>query len=167
MEQDLNKILIGKFNTVKIINLIRNDDNLFKKLISIAISDHPTTGWRAAWLITKTMENNDNRIKKSVTKIIKAIEKCRDGHQRELLKILSNIVISEKHEGLLFNICLSIWEDINKSPSVRIMAFKFVIEIAKKYPDLKNEIVYFTEDIFSDNLSPGIKRVFNKLIKDI
>lgn len=167
MGQDLNKILTGKFNTIELINLIRNDDNLFKKLISIAISDQPTTGWRAAWLITKIMEKKDKRIKKSVPKIIKAIKKSKDGHQRELLKILRNMEVGERYEGIIFNTCLTIWEDINKSPSVRIMACKFVIEISKKYPDLKNEIEYFTEDIFSENLSPGIKRVFNKLIRDI
>ena len=62
---------------------------------------------------------------------------------------------------------MDIWEQINKTPSVRINALKFIIKIAKKHPDLAKEITFLTEDHYLESLSPGAKNSVTKLMKKL
>ncbi len=75
--------------------------------------------------------------------------------------------LTEKYDGLVFSICMDIWEQIGKSPSVRIISLKFIIKIALKYPDLIKEIEFLTQDHYLENLSPGIKNSAKRIIEDV
>ncbi|MDP3832196.1 MAG: hypothetical protein Q8Q47_13085, partial [Ignavibacteriaceae bacterium] len=109
---------------------------------------------------------NDRRIKKHLSRIVNSVKSKNDGHQRELIKILSQMELSPKHEGVLFDICLNVWEQISKSPSVRMTAIKFIIKIVKKYPELEREVPFLVQDHFLESLSPGVKRSISKMIKE-
>lgn len=102
-----------------------------------------------------------------VKTIINTIKTRNDDHQRELIKILQLMEVSEEYEGSLFDICVTVWEKINKKPSVRFNAFKLIIKIAKKNPDLANEVVFLAQDQYLDLLSPTAKRSIFKMIKEI
>ena len=64
---------------------------------------------------------------------------------------------------MLFDTCLSIWSSIGKSPSVRILAFKQLVTIITKYPELVDELSHVMDDEYAETLSPGIKRIFVRL----
>jgi hypothetical protein len=74
--------------------------------------------------------------------------------------------INEKLEGLLFNHCVTVWGKISKKPSIRYNAFKITVKIAKKHPDLSQEIVFLTQNQYMDSLSPTVKRSISKMIKE-
>ena len=74
--------------------------------------------------------------------------------------------LNEEYEGFLYNVCLTVWEKINKKPSVRFTAFKFIIKIAKKYPDLSHDIAFFSQNQYLNSLSPTTKRSIFKMIKE-
>ena len=63
--------------------------------------------------------------------------------------------------------CASVWEKINKKPSVRLTAFKIILKIAKKHPDLSHEIIFLTQNQYMDSLSPVVKRSVSRMIKEI
>ena len=75
--------------------------------------------------------------------------------------------LKEEYEGILFNLCMDIWEQINKTPSVRITALKFIIKIAKKHPELSQEITFLTQDHYLESLSPGIKHSVSRMMKEL
>ena len=133
----------------------------------LKFSNKQPYSWRAAWLLWSCMEENDKRIQGNIKDIISNITNKKDGHQRELLKILLQMELNEEYEGHLFNVCVSVWEKINKKPSVRYTAFKFILKIAKKYPDLFNEIAFLTQNQYLDSLSPGVKRSISKMINEL
>ena len=139
----------------------------FEEAIQLAISDRQPYAWRAAWLLWSCIEENDDRIKKYIRNIVDTLETKDDGHQRELLKILLKLELNEEYESILFDHCMNIWEGINKSPSVRVNALKFIIKIAKKHPELAKEITYLTEDHYLESLSPGAKNSVSKLMKKL
>lgn len=139
----------------------------FEEAIQLAIADKQPYSWRAAWLLWSCMEENDKRIRKYLKKIIDSLNTKDDGHQRELLKILLQMELKEEYEGILFNICMDIWEQINKTPSVRINALKFIIKIAKKHNELAKEITFLTEDHYLESLSPGVKHSVSKMMKEL
>ena len=57
------------------------------------------SSWRSAWIINNAMKKNDVRIGNSLSRIIKSIIGKQDGHQRELLKVVRKMILSEKNEG--------------------------------------------------------------------
>lgn len=161
----LEQVLMN-FYKDEMISFLEIHPEFFTEAIELAIKDEQPFSWRSAWLLWSCMEINDKRIRKSIDKILTALPSKQDGHQRELIKILLQMRLNERQEGKLFNICLTIWESLNKKPSVRYTAFKFIIEMTKKYPELNKEIQYLTQEHYLESLSPGIKNSISLLLQN-
>lgn len=161
----LEQVLMN-FYKDEMISFLENHPEFFTEAIELAIKDEQPFSWRSAWLLWSCMEINDKRIRKSIDKILTALPSKQDGHQRELIKILLQMQLNERQEGKLFNICWTIWESLNKKPSVRYTAFKFIIEMTKKYPELNKEIQYLPQEHYLESLSPGIKNSISLLMQN-
>ncbi len=166
METRLEHILTHSYKAGMIDHLTTHNDD-FVEAIQLAVADKQPYSWRAAWLLWSCMEENDPRIRPHIRTIIDTIPSKKDGHQRELLKILQQMEISEEDEGYLFDLCVTIWEKINSRPSVRYRALKTILSIAGRHPSLFNEIKCLTEDHYMDTLSPGIKNAVYRMIADL
>ena len=167
MEESLQHILTARLRKKELTAFIEKHPAQFEQVINIALTDEQPQAWRAAWLLNHCMKENDQRLKVHIKSIIKTISTKQDGHQRELLKVLDKIELNEKHDGLIFDVCMTIWEAIHKSPSVRGTAFMCLLKIIKKYPELRNEIEHLTQSHYTDTLSPGIKHSFNRIVKEL
>ncbi|MBI9037105.1 MAG: hypothetical protein JEY97_03155 [Bacteroidales bacterium] len=165
METVLENILTRYYKD-EMISFMDSHPEYFEEAIELAISNKQPYSWRAAGLLWSCIEENDRRIQGNIKKIISVIPAKNDGHQRELLKILLRMEVNEEYEGLLFNVCMTIWETINKKPSVRFIALKTIFKIAKRYPDLSNEITFLTQNQYLDSLSPGVRRSVSKMKKE-
>ena len=163
METALEHILTCMYKD-GMISYLRNHPEDFEEAIKLAISNKQPYAWRAAWLLWSCMEKNDPRIEKYTKEIVNSVKSKQDGHQRELIKILMQMELNEKYEGHLFNICMDVWEQINKNPSVRYTAMKFIFIMAKKHHELANEITFLTQDQYFETLSPGVKRSISKMM---
>ena len=139
----------------------------FEEAIQLAVSNKQPYSWRAAYVLWSVIKENDKRIKKHIKKIVNAVKNKNDGHQRELLKILLMMELDEKYEGVLFDLCMDIWEQIDKSPSIRINALKMIIKIASKHPELRKEISFLTLDHYLESLSPGARHSASKLMNEV
>lgn len=139
----------------------------WEEAIELAITNKQPYSWRAAWLLWSCIEKNDTRIQPHIQSLIEGLTNKKDGHQRELLKILILMELSEKQESIVLDFCIQLWKDIQKTPSVRYTAFRFLHNITLKYPELKNEIKFYTEKKYIETLSPGIRKSINKLIQNL
>ena len=166
MESTLEHKLLSSYKD-EMISFMDSHPEFFEEAIELALVDKQPFSWRAAWLLWSCMEENDKRIRKYLKKIIDSLKSKDDGHQRELLKILLQMELKEEYGGILFNLCMDIWEQINKKPSVRITALKFIIRIAKKHPELSQEITFLTQDHYLESLSPGIKHSVSRMMKEL
>ncbi len=165
--ENIESLLENKFSKDELVSFLEKNPNQFKNLYNIAITNNQPQAWRGAWLLNQIMVKNDNRLQNKVSSILKLLPQCTEGHQREWLRVLEKLNINENQEAVLFDICTKIWQDILKSPGVRIVAFRFLVKIAKKYPELTNEIEPLTQTHFTETLSPGIKSSFIKLKKEL
>lgn len=166
MESVLENKLINSYK-VEMILFMNTNPKYFEEAIELAVSDNQPFAWRAAWLLWSCMKENDPRIQKHIKNIVNSVKTKNDGHQRELLKILLQMELNKKYEGLLFNVCLDVWKQINKNPSVRFTALKFILKIAKKHPDLFKEVTFLTQDQYLESLSPAVKKSISKLMKGL
>ena len=165
METALEHILTSSYKA-EMISYLNSHPKDFEEAIKLAVSNKQPYSWRAAWLLWSCMEKNDKRIKGYVKYIIDTISVKSDNQQRELLIILHKMEINEELEGLLFNHCVSIWQKISKKPSVRYNAFKMIVKIAKKHPDLYHEIILLTQIQYLDSLSSTVNNSIFEMIKE-
>lgn len=150
----------------EMISFLKSHPEYFDEAVELAITDKQPYSWRAAWLLWSCMDYNDKRIQKYIKEIVHSVKSKNDGHQRELLKILLQMDLDKNYEGILFNICMDLWEQTGKTPSVRFTALKFIVKAAKKHPVLSKEIIFLTQDHYMESLSPGVKRSVSKMIKE-
>ncbi len=136
----------------------------FTELIELTLSDKQPYSWRAAWLLWSCMEKNDQRLLCHIQQLISSIPYRKDEQQRELLIILQKMKLTEDAEGLLFDICISIWEAVHKKPSVRMNALKLILKIAKPYPEMLNEISYLTQEQYLEGLSSCARTAITKMV---
>ncbi len=163
METPLEHVLMV-FNKKEMMAWLEAHPESYKEAVHLAIADKQTYSWRAAWLLWGCMEDNDPRIRPFIPAIIECLEIKPDGHQRELLKILYRMDLSEEQEGFLFDVCMNVWEKTDKRPSVRHNAIRMIVKIASKYPELSNEIALITQSHYMESLSPGVRRAVWKMI---
>lgn len=166
MESELEKKLTSSHKN-DLILFMDSHPAYFDEAITLAISNKQPYSWRSAWLLWSYIKENDRRVQNHVQSIIDALPTKTDSHQRELLKILLQMKLNDKQEGYLFSHCISIWEKINKKPSVRFIAFKFIIKIVKDHPNLINELEFLTEKKYLDSLSEAAQKSISKMADEL
>ena len=164
MNPGLKDILNGHLQKDPIVSLLKENPVVFDEAIQLAQQSDERTAWRAAWVLFHAMEDHDPRIHPHLLAFISALRGKRDGHQRELLKIIERLKPEEDLEGELFDICMGIWENPGKSPSSRITAFRVMFRIAKKYPELLGELSFLLQEHYTETLSPGIKYSLQRML---
>ena len=162
-ETSLENLLLNSYKS-ELIAYIESHPEDFAELVELAVSDKQPYSWRAAWLLWSCMANNDKRLHKHIKKIIEILAYRNDNQQRELLMILQRMDISTAFEGRLFDLCINIWTNINKNPSLRFNAFKIMCAISKKYPELTNELKIMTDECYTGNLSENVKKSIYKIL---
>lgn len=162
---DLDNILSTRLDKYFLIQLFQEQAEVHAAAIQVALSKQQPQAWRATWILMHCTSKNDSRITPYISEFIQNIPNQKDGHQRETLKILDKMTLDDEQEGILFDICMSIWENLCKAPAVRYLAFKFIHKTCLKYPDLNGELTFICQDQYLGTLSPGIQKIIKRIIK--
>ena len=165
MNPSLKDLLNGHLQKDPIVSLLRKNPDVFDEAIHLALQSDERTAWRAAWVLFHAMEDHDPRLQPHLAAFVSALRDKRDGHQRELLKIIERLKPDDDLEGELFDICMSIWENQGKSPSARITAFRIMFGISKKYPELLQELKFLLQEHYTESLSPGIRNSLRRMVE--
>ncbi|ALM06826.1 hypothetical protein SB49_02670 [Sediminicola sp. YIK13] len=163
METKLEYVLTHS-HKAEMISYMNSHPEFYDEAIHLAIADKQPYSWRAAWLLWSCIEQNDPRVQNHIQRILDNISNKPDGHQRELIKILLEMDLNEEQEGYLYDLCVSLWKQTEKKPSVRFTAFKYIRKIAHKYPELNNELVLLAQEKYLESLSPTAKKSILKLL---
>lgn len=164
MSEDLLQQISGRFDVEEVVSKANNDPKIFR-FYTQHLMKNSDTSWRAAWLISHATAEKDNRIAPFISDIIKSIKGKKDGHQRELLKIVTKQILTKDQEGYFFDVCMNLWQDLNKQPSVRYYCMIFIHKMSEKYPEIENELEYFLGYNYTKSLSSGIHRSLLKKIE--
>lgn len=162
METMLEHILTNSYKA-EMISYMKSLPEDFEEAIQLSVADKQPYSWRAAWLLWSCMEKNDQRVRRYIEEIIDSIPTKSENQLRELLIILQRMELNAHSEGKLFDICINIWKNTGKKPSVRYNAFKLMIKIVKNHPDLYKEFEFLTESHDMDSLSDTVKKSISKM----
>ncbi|RNC84441.1 MAG: hypothetical protein ED557_05515 [Balneola sp.] len=162
----LKSVLLSR-EKLKKVEFLDEHPECFDEAMSIALTDEKPFGWRATWMIGGYMKKNDPRITPYISEIIDVLPELEDGHQREFIKILLKMDMEEEQESRLYDYSTTLWEQVQKKPSVRHFAFQCMIRFAEKYPELNHEILVLAQPHYVNALSPGIRKSILKAIRKI
>lgn len=163
---NLDTILDKRLDKDFLIQLFQEQNEVHASGIQTALSNQEPQAWRASWILNHCTKKNDPRILPYVDEFIEVLPQKKDGHQREILKILEKMKLDDEQEGRVFDFCMSLWENITKAPAVRYLAFKHIYKICEKYPELGGELEFICQNQYLESLSPGIQKIVRKMIKD-
>jgi hypothetical protein len=148
------------------VQFLKENPEQLEEAINFSLSDQQPIAWRAAWVIGGNLPECADKLEPHLGNILDRLPELDDGHQREFIKILVQCKLNEDQQGLFFDICVSIWEQVRKKPSVRYFAFQVMADMTKIYPELIHEVISLTQPQYLNSLSPGIKQgVFKKVEK--
>ncbi len=164
MRTSLEQALSGRIKKEEMSVFLSEHPDMFDEAIRLSLSNQEPISWRAAWAVGGTMPENSKKLAPFIPDILAKLPELEDGHQREFIKILMQVELSEDQQGLLFDICVSIWEQVRKKPSVRYFAFQVMVDMTKQYPELAHEVLSLTQPQHINPLSPGIRKGVLKLV---
>jgi hypothetical protein len=155
-----NSMIVGRKEAM--VAFLRLHSEYIAEAFTLAVSNKQPYCWRAAWLLQSVLSKNDERLVPHINSLIQALPEKKDGHQRELLKLISLANWDEEMEGELFELCQHIWVQLQHSASLRVTAMEVILRITHKYPELKQELALLLADEYIDTLTPGIRRSLMK-----
>jgi len=139
----------------------------FEEAMGLALSDKQPFSWRAAWLLSDCIVPNDARVTSYLPLIVAILPTAKDAQFRELIKVLLEMRVPEELEGVLFSLCVEKWKDLSMAPAVRYNAFRMMLAIRNKYPELHHEIELLSSAEYLDSLSRGVKHSVQKMLQGI
>jgi hypothetical protein len=166
MQTKLEDILVNS-HKAELVTYMRSHPQRFDELIKLVIADKQRISWRAAWLLWSCMEPNDQRIRKYLKRIIGIFPAKKDSEQRELLMVLQRMKLNNEQEGLVFDICTTVWQKTGNSPSLRCNAFKLMVSISKKHPGLSRETTQLATAAYVNPLSNTARRSIFKMLEEL
>lgn len=164
MDASLEEILGARFLKDRMIGFLQANPSQVAVAIQLAKGDKKPIAWRAAWAANHCTTKNDPLLRPHIDDFIACLPNKEPGHKRELLRLLEKMVLDEEQEGKLFDLCLTFWESVGLQPAIRMIAIRIVLQVAEKYPELRSEIKYLTQEEYLEPLSPGVKQGVIKLL---
>lgn len=164
-ESKLEHLLICSYKT-EMISYLKSNPEDFEEAFNLALTDKQPYSWRAAWVLWSCMDYNDQRVSPHLEQIIDSLAGKPDNQLRELLIILQRMELSDDFEGKLFDICIRIWEKVGKQASVRYNAFKLMVKIIYRHPELSCELSLITSTEYMESLSETARKSILKMISE-
>lgn len=134
-------------NTEFIAKKIGNDPLEFKKIVNIIYKESPPLPQRAAWLLAVVNQQHPELLKPYLSRFIDTIEQFNvDAIKRNMSSVLAKHDLPVKLQGkavdVLFRLMLSPAETV----AVKTEAMQTLGNIARKHPELRNELKMAIED---------------------
>lgn len=149
------------------ISFIQDHPESFGELVELSVADEGKLSWRAAWLLWSCMEPNDPRIRPFIPRFLELLPRGNESYQRDALMVLQRMERTEEQDGILYDICTRIWMKVNSIPSVRYNAFRCMVSIARKFPELAEETISLAETKYVNSLSPGVRHSVARILNEI
>ena len=149
--------------------LSKSSANVSEAMQLVFEGKHPDA-WRSAYMLAFYFNSQPKLVKPYIHDIIDYVIIAKpDGLQRELLRMIMFAGFNEDYAGKVVDLCFSLWEQVKKQASVRMIALKLLVQYSDYYPELKPELLVITEhDGFQNRHGAKHSKdlIRNKLIRD-
>ncbi len=132
----------------KVVAYVGVSASRFSELVSLFLKGPYRVTQRAAWPLSRCVERNPKLIQPHLKKILDYSIKpgVHDAVKRNVVRLLQFIEIPKRLQGLTAGICFQFFNDKNEPIAIRVFSMTVLSNLAKKLPELKNELIPLIED---------------------
>jgi hypothetical protein len=159
----------SRTQSLRIAKWIGTNADRFNQLLQLFLRDEYRVVQRSAWVVRLVAEKHPALLAPHLPAIAGSIE-AEDAPvavKRNVLGVLQNISIPETLHGPVMNSCFRFLEDPLETVAVKSFSMTVLANLAKDYPEIKNEIRLLVEDQLENNPTPGIRSKARKVLKEI
>lgn len=138
----------SKANILRIVNYIGDDAEQFKILVHLFLHDEEHISQRAIWAMAHSTGRHPQLIFPHLQQLLTYLQtgKPHDAGKRNIVKILSEIVIPEHLQGQVLDICFNYLLSMQEAIAVKSFSMQVVFNISRNEPDLLRELAAVIEE---------------------
>jgi hypothetical protein len=158
----------SKAHCTKIVNWIGSSQLRFDELFHLFLTDEYRVVQRAAWPLSNCVINHPELIQKHFSKLIKNLGKptLHDAVKRNTFRLLQYITIPPRFHGGIMNRCFDYITSPDEPVAVKVFSLTVLQNLAKKYPEIQNELKLVIEERRDHESTAFISRA-KKIIKEL
>lgn len=132
----------------RIVAFIGNNPSRFSELVNLFMSGPYRVTQRAAWPLSCCVENNPMLIEPHLKELLNYSTKpsAPQAVKRNIVRLLQFIEIPKRLQALTTEICFQLFSNKKEPIAVRVFSMTVLSNLAKKLPELKNELIPLIED---------------------
>ena len=165
-QTELQRVLVSNYKEGMVRYLDHHPQDL-KELVELAIEDLQPYSWRAAWLLAGYIQSGNVFVQNYLNTILTVLPSRAHNQQRDLLRLIDKLSLSEEQASRLYDLSVGLWEQVALAPAVRYNAFKQMVRIIKRYPELRHELELVLEPRYTHDLTKGVRHSVGKMVKDL
>jgi hypothetical protein len=150
----------------KIAKWIGKDAGRFAQLVQLFLHDEYRVVQRAAWVLSVVVEKHYHMAEPHLPAMVKRMTDpgIPVAVKRNVVRILQFIDVPEALHGDVMNMCFELLGDPQETIAVRAFSMTVLANLAKHYPDIKQELRAIIEDALEQDPSPGFKNRAHKTL---
>ncbi|HLW21081.1 MAG TPA: hypothetical protein VKX33_12185 [Cyclobacteriaceae bacterium] len=132
----------------RIVSYVQDDADRFAELFDLFKNGERRIAQRAAWSVSYCAEKFPELIYPYCDELVDYLRMpaIHDSIKRNILRILQDLNIPVALEESLLELCFAILMDKKEAVAIRVFAMQVLANLAKKYPEIKNELNVLIED---------------------
>ena len=159
----------SRAQSLRIAKWIGTNADRFDQLLQLFLQDEYRVVQRSAWVVRLIADKHPALIAPHLPAIVGRMEAegVPVAVKRNVLGVLQQLSIPESLHGPVMNSCFAFLEDPLETVAVKSFSMTVLANLAKDYPEIKNEIRLLVEDQLENNPTPGIRSKARKVLKEI
>jgi len=156
----------SKSNSLKIVDLVGNDEHEYKKLVEIIIANDEIISNKAAWAVTHCHDKDLGFFTDYFSQwaLILAGNEYSYSLKRSVLRTLQFVEIPKKHQSSIIDSCFTLLVEKKSAVAVKAFSLGVLKNMVNLYPELKNELISSIE-LLLPTASSGLKNRGNHILK--
>lgn len=150
---ELSEVLVkgmGKHVVDKLAAQANDDPVLYRELLDVLETQETTPAMKASWVLANAARLDKAPAQKHGSRFLQLLFNARiGGVQRELMKVLEVVELSDEEEGRFVDLCFQLLRQPGLDVGIRYYGLRILRQKVKKYPDLKPELITSLEEVLS------------------
>ncbi|HZX73564.1 MAG TPA: hypothetical protein VFE57_04025 [Cyclobacteriaceae bacterium] len=152
----------------RIVNYVGKDAKRLSELVALFLKGPYRVTQRASWPLSHIAEFHPELFASHLTKIINNLKTpgLHPAVKRNTVRLLQFVEIPKRLEGTVAEVCFSFLHDKKETIAVHVFAMTVLAMIARKQPELKNELKIMIEDQLP-YAGPAIHSRATKILREL
>ena len=161
---------LSRRNADYIASVVDKDEQLFKNIIELVLTNEKYVSGRAAWVMEILWLKYPYLIDPYINRLIDFLKLSKyDNQKRHITKILASrnlLELDEERLGLLIDKCFTWLEDPIYPTAVKMFSMQIITNYIKIEPVLASELIAIIENQYDDG-TPGFKNRADKILQNL